>query len=152
ILRAVEFMPAIGGQSFRLSLSTFGRQRRNLTVLRINDQRRTFGGYNAGSAIPPEIIVCTANVRFRSSIATIHIVSLQDVGFVVCSFFVIRKEFFARKFWRPFHGRDGRQTPNALKIRLTVWSTWQCGFRNSLRFWGCGRCLSRGGYGYQTTY
>src|SRR5437762_7445762 len=101
VFRAVEFVSAIGCQSFSLSVSARRSQRRNLAVLGIDNQRRTSTPNNMRSAIPPEVVVRATDVCLSSSIAAVHVVLLAYFRFVIRSFFFARKEFFAGELRRP---------------------------------------------------
>src|SRR5262249_38522043 len=76
-LRTIEFTSAVRSKSLRLSLSPCRRQRRNLSVIRIDDQRRPPCCDDLRSSIPPKVVIRTTHISFSRAVATVHIVLLS---------------------------------------------------------------------------
>src|SRR5262249_37033133 len=122
VLRPVEFVAAICPLPFLLSFAGGGQNRRDFSILGIDDQRRSSGFDDLRPAVPPEIVVCAAHVGFGRSVPTIFVVSLDNV-FFVCRRFLLREEFLVGKIGRTLHRRDRRKAPGTLQVRLTVGRT-----------------------------
>src|SRR5262245_1545808 len=112
-------MSAVRGKSLRLSLSPCRRQRRNLSVAGIYDQRRPSCFDHLRSSIPPKVVIRTTHISFSRPVATVHVVLLSYLKLVIRSFFV-GKEFFPCQIGRSFQWGNSGEAPCALEIRLAV--------------------------------
>ena len=101
------------------ALGRLRRQRRDSSVARIDNERRSPGRDDGRPAIPPRGVVADGKVGLGVAVAAVRVVSFPHLLFIFRRFF-LREEFFPRKLKRAFERRDWRVGPDALQIRLAV--------------------------------
>src|SRR4030095_13810363 len=136
-------MSAVRSKSLRLSLSPCRRQRRDVSVTGICDQRRASCFDDRRSSIPPKVVIRTTHICFSRAVATVHVILLSYLNLVIRSFF-FGKEFFACQIGRSFQWRNSGETPCALEVRLAVGCTRYRTLGCSLRFGGLDLTSHRG--------
>src|SRR2546427_13004312 len=115
-------MTSICRQPFALSFAARGVHRRNLSVLRIDDQRCSPGFADVGPSLPPKFVVCAADVSFRRTIATIHIRAFDNVPFVLRRL-LLREKLFSCKLGGSLERRNRGPASCALQIGLSIGCT-----------------------------
>ncbi len=121
ILRTIVGMAPIGGANLRRAADRSLRQRRNLAVRWIDNQRSPERRNHLGPPIPPEIVVRLADVRVRAlDGGAIVGVVLRDGRLFVSRRFGGREEGFVREILQALERCQRDVGPVTGEIRLAV--------------------------------
>ena len=101
-----------------LALLGFSGQRGHSAVRRVHDEGRPPGGDDARSAVPPEIVIRTGDIRVGASVAAIAVGARECLPFELGGF-GLGEKFFARHIGGPLERRDCCGRPDTLEIGMT---------------------------------